>query len=121
VLRIAPIAIEGKIEHECHLKPKITDEYRRMMRKRSEETNKSKRSIQVVDSVQNGIHIGAIPHATESELINKVFDDDLHIVIRFIFIREKSLPRWTSVESAYQRQNCSTCCLLPMRNLPIGH
>ena len=69
---LAPVAVEGKVEHECHLKPKITDEYRRMMRKRTEETTKNKRSIQIVDSVHNGIHLGAIPHASEADLINKV-------------------------------------------------
>lgn len=81
---LVPVAVEGKVEHECHLRPKISEDYSKMMRKRFEETNKAKRSIQLVDAVNNGIHIGLIPHVGESDLINKVFLSQFPLMVLLI-------------------------------------
>lgn len=63
--------LEGRVEHECHLKTSITEEYRKLVKNRNIESNKPKRTVQMIDDVQEGVKIGLVPHIQESKLLNK--------------------------------------------------
>lgn len=65
------IAIEGRVEQECHLKPVMNEEYRSMLQQRTIEANRPKRSIQVVDSRAERIQVGLVPHIREMDLLNR--------------------------------------------------
>ena len=47
--------IRGKVEQECQLKPILNDEYRNVMKMRNIESNRPRRSVQVVESGSAGI------------------------------------------------------------------
>jgi transcription initiation factor TFIIF subunit beta len=61
--------IEGKVDKECHMNPIMDEDYRQIMQKRNVEASKPKRTIQVVDTVEDGHKIGLIKHVNEYELI----------------------------------------------------
>jgi len=46
------IAFEGVVEMKCDIKPKITDEYKKIMKNRNEKAQKKNRFIQTLDSRQ---------------------------------------------------------------------
>ncbi|KGG51383.1 hypothetical protein DI09_37p200 [Mitosporidium daphniae] len=50
------IAIEGKIEHECHLRPSsVNQAYRDVIKARNLHFNKPKRTLQLIDSIKEGV------------------------------------------------------------------
>lgn len=63
--------IRGKVEQECQLKPILNDEYRSIMKMRNVESNRPRRTVQVVESGSAGIQVGLIPHVNETELLLK--------------------------------------------------
>lgn len=65
------LMIRGKVEQECQLKPILNDEYRQVMKLRNIESNRPRRTIQVVDTGSAGIQVGLIPHVNETELLLK--------------------------------------------------
>lgn len=70
-LCIEALMIRGKVEQECQLKPILNEEYREIMKQRNIESNRPRRSVQVVDSGSAGIQVGLIPHVNETELLLK--------------------------------------------------
>lgn len=65
------LMVEGKVEQECQLKPVLNDQYREVMRRRNEQANKPRRTVQVVDPIADNIHLGHIPHVKEAEMLLK--------------------------------------------------
>ena len=65
------IAVDGKVEQECQLKPVLDDNYRSVLRMRDEQANKPKRSIQLVDPIADSRQVGLIPHVSEHEMLLK--------------------------------------------------
>ena len=63
--------IRGKVEQECQLKPILNEEYRSVMKMRNIESNRPRRTVQVVESGSAGIQVGLIPHVNETELLLK--------------------------------------------------
>lgn len=63
--------IRGKVEQECQLKPILNDDYRGIMKMRNIESNRPRRTVQVVESGSAGIQVGLIPHVNETELLLK--------------------------------------------------
>lgn len=49
------IAVEGRIEHECHLRPShITTEYRQLMKMRAKKSEQPRRTVQLIDPTVSG-------------------------------------------------------------------
>ena len=65
------LAIEGRVEQECHMKPFLNDEYRNMLQQRTVEANRPKRTVRLVDNSSSSVQIGLIPHVRESELLSR--------------------------------------------------
>lgn len=63
--------IRGKVEQECQLKPILNEEYRQVMKQRNLESNRPRRTVQVVEPTSAGIQVGLIPHVNETELLLK--------------------------------------------------
>ena len=80
------IAVEGRVEYECNLKPVLNDAYRQVMRRREENANRPKRTIRVLEESERH-QIGLIPHVREQDLLARRkmrFEPDL---------RRERLPR----------------------------
>lgn len=70
-LSLEALMIRGKVEQECQLKPILNDDYRSIMKMRNVESNRPRRTVQVVESGSAGIQVGLIPHVNETELLLK--------------------------------------------------
>lgn len=70
-INLEALMIRGKVEQECQLKPILNDEYRSIMKMRNIESNRPRRTVQVVESGSAGIQVGLIPHVNETELLLK--------------------------------------------------
>lgn len=99
------LMIRGKVEQECQLKPILNDEYRNVMKMRNIESNRPRRSVQVVESGSAGIKVGLIPHVNETELLLKKkrkFEPDLRKerlpkaeVMDLVFKAFEKFAHWT--------------------------
>lgn len=71
IVLLEALMIRGKVEQECQLKPILNEDYRGIMKMRNIESNRPRRTVQVVESGSAGIQVGLIPHVNESELLLK--------------------------------------------------
>lgn len=65
------IGIQGKIEHECQIRPKLNDEYRALMERRNRQAIGPKRTVKLVQSVEKGVQVGTLAHVSEAELLSR--------------------------------------------------
>jgi transcription initiation factor TFIIF subunit beta len=72
------VAVVGRIEQECNLRPVIDDAYRAVLRERDLAANKPKRSIQLLDA-ESEARTGFIPHIRESELTSRTHRKRLEV------------------------------------------
>lgn len=63
------VVFEGKVEREFQTRPVLNEDYRTLMKNRNEDSNKPKRSIQVVDNVQDGVKLGIVVPISENDLL----------------------------------------------------
>lgn len=65
------LALEGRVEQKCELKPVYNEQYREVMQRRNDVANRPKRTVKVVDSLTDNIKMGLIPHVSEHEMLMK--------------------------------------------------
>jgi transcription initiation factor TFIIF subunit beta len=64
-----PIAIEGTIDQECNVQPKLTPQYQNLLRQRHMDASRPKRSIKLLDSSAESRQIGLIAPVSEAQLL----------------------------------------------------
>lgn len=63
------LMIEGKVEQDCQLKPILNDQYREVMKQRDEQANRPRRTVQVVDVMEEKVRMGVLPSVSEAEML----------------------------------------------------
>lgn len=64
-------AIEGRVEQECHMKPLLNEDYRSMIQQRTAEANRPRRTVQFVNTDNEPVKPGLVPHVREAELLKR--------------------------------------------------
>lgn len=92
-----PVAMEGRVEQECQLKPLLNDQYRQVMQQRESLANRPKRTVRMIDGEEETSHrLGLIPHVNEYEMMmrrRKRYEPEQ---------RKERLPREEVMESIFR-------------------